>query len=225
MSWKTDLNTIVTPKITIDIFLLALCDKIQSKLPNKEFSILCKGEFNNEGFYVSSEYIIPKQQVTETKIKYSDLTALIQDGYNCVIHSHHTMGGEFSTDDRDSINSIFDCSVMYTVDGFQKGNIKLRKGDGLYLIPTKEVYPIMDYEFNIKGFKNIKVIKQKKWTSKKGTKTKTYKNYSCDKKCNSCNLYGTMWCINYIYDMEGEVDERNSEVINSLDGWEGWDNI
>jgi len=101
-------------RVIVDSKLLSACKYIQSKIDGKEFSVLAKGKFVNEGFYVTSEYYIPEQEVETASVDYLENIALKRaEGFNTVIHSHpFTDDTTFSSADAEHINSHFICSVL-----------------------------------------------------------------------------------------------------------------
>lgn len=153
-TWDSGLVIVDKPQITLDHELLMLCNEIQDKFPGTEFSILCKGEYNDEGFYVSKEYVIPKQKVTSSTVDYEPLDSYRQQGYNVVIHSHHGLGTFFSKTDRDFINCQFPCSVLYTHDGFTLATMSFLKDDSVFMIETDDLCTVTD-EIEVVGIENI----------------------------------------------------------------------
>jgi len=101
-------------RIIIDSKLLSACKYIQDHIDGKEFSILAKGEFINDGFYVRKEYYVPEQEVETASVDYKENIALKRDeGYNTVIHSHpFSESTSFSGADAEHINSHFMCSIL-----------------------------------------------------------------------------------------------------------------
>ncbi len=149
--------TFIEPKIILnyqaDLTVKELCKKIK----NTEFSILFKGDWSSNGFLVSNEYYIPKQEVSAASVDYlEDLSIKRKEGYNVVIHTHPGYGhSTFSSADREYINKNFPCSILYN----QKGDIceaelwvPLNKSTNI--IVSAEV-KISLPEIEIKGIENI----------------------------------------------------------------------
>lgn len=164
--WDSGLNIIEEPTIELEHSLLTLCNKIQEKLPRTEFSILCKGYETNNGFYVSGEYVIPKQKVTGSTIDYEPLDKYQEEGYNVVIHSHHELGSFFSQTDSDYINCNFPCSVLYTKRNFTIGTLSFHRGESIFVINVDDIQTITSDINEIIGFENIE--KKNTYQYKKG---------------------------------------------------------
>ena len=128
-TWDSGL-VITSPTIYIPQIIEATCDAIQANVNNNEFSILCKGAFDKDGFVLSSEYLIPKQKVGMASVDYEeDISLLKAEGWNVVIHSHpFSKGSTFSQSDMDSINSHFPCSILYAGNGFVLASLLLQIG-------------------------------------------------------------------------------------------------
>lgn len=155
--WDSGLKIVQEPIIQLELDLLLICDEIQRQFPQTEFSILAKGYETEDGFYVTKDYIIPKQTVTSTYIDYdkSDpLDKYKERGYNVVIHSHHDMGTFFSATDVAYINTHFPCSVLYTSKGFTLGNLSFKKGDSIFLMEVKDIDVIAN-DKEVEGIENI----------------------------------------------------------------------
>jgi proteasome lid subunit RPN8/RPN11 len=153
-TWDSGLTIVDQPSIEIDNKLLMLCNEIQEKFPATEFSVLAKGEYTDNGFYVSDDYVIPKQEVTGSTVDYEPLDSYQQQGYNVVIHSHHGLGTFFSKTDRDYINCQFPCSVLYTHQGFTLATMSFLKNDSVFMIKTDDVCTVTD-GMEVEGIDNI----------------------------------------------------------------------
>lgn len=115
--FTSDLVVLKDPVINVPIEVLDLCERIQRKLPGKEFSILLKGNWSSRGFDVGKEYVIPKQKVEHASVDYlEDLVTYRNNGFNTVVHSHpfNSESTTFSSSDEDTINSHFTCSLLYS---------------------------------------------------------------------------------------------------------------
>ena len=101
-------------RVIVDSKLLSACKYIQDQIDGKEFSILAKGEFINDGFYIKNDYYVPEQEVETASVDYKENLALKKaDGYNTVIHSHpFSESTSFSGADDEHINSHFTCSLL-----------------------------------------------------------------------------------------------------------------
>lgn len=115
--FTSDLVVLKEPVINVPIEVLDLCERIQARLPGKEFSILLKGDWSSRGFDVGKEYVIPKQKVEHASVDYlEDLVAYRNNGFNTVVHSHpfNSESTTFSSSDEETINSHFTCSLLYS---------------------------------------------------------------------------------------------------------------
>lgn len=132
-----------TQKIQIDIprEILNACDELQAHVGHNEFSIVCKGAWDDDGRYlIGSEYKVPKQKVEGAAVDY-DLVHLEQlklEGFNTVIHSHPFKSDTFSSSDSETINSHFECSVLYSLRDFTAATIAISPVSGMKLIARGE---------------------------------------------------------------------------------------
>ncbi|HOA84333.1 MAG TPA: hypothetical protein PKV92_09290 [Thermodesulfovibrio thiophilus] len=129
--WDSGIN-IVEPVIVIHPAISTILKVCQKHAGNNEFSILFKGLWTNECFYVSDTYYIPKQKVSTTSVDYEEDIGAVrrEQGYNVVVHSHpFAHSSQFSSADNEHINSHFDCSLLYTPSGI---------ADNVLLIPINE---------------------------------------------------------------------------------------
>lgn len=133
--WDSGLEILRGIKIKIPLRLLIVCNSIQKQLSdNYEFTILAKGQWTREGFVISEEYIIPEQEVRRASVEYlEDLFKYRQQGYNVIIHSHPFNMHEFSIDDEETINTHFDCSVLYSQRKFVKAVVTIKVSDNIVL--------------------------------------------------------------------------------------------
>jgi hypothetical protein len=120
-TFKTDLVVHKELLIRIPDEIGDICDAIQDKYKNEEFSIVCKGEWKSKGFTLSqSDWAVPIQRISGSSVDYDseNLLELKQQGYTCVIHSHPFNMKSFSSRDMDTICTHFPASVLYCGDEF-----------------------------------------------------------------------------------------------------------
>lgn len=154
--WDSGLK-IVPVEIVFDHKLLAICNSIQTKNPDDEFSILVKGSWGDNGFILTSDYIIPPQKVSRTSVDYEgDISTYRTLGYNAVIHSHPFASSSFSKNDEEHINTHFDCSILYSLGKFTVGTVSFRLDESRKLkLPISTITPF-SYTEPIVGLENIK---------------------------------------------------------------------
>jgi len=133
--WDSGLKIIKKPTIYVHPKILSICNYIQSRVGEKEFSIVVKGRWQEDGFYVSDKFEIPEQEVGYSSVDYlEDLTKYKMEGYNVIIHSHpFSRSSRFSSSDEESINAHFDCSLLYTDKKFDDAVISLQLTEKLLL--------------------------------------------------------------------------------------------
>jgi len=156
--WDSGLNIVTEPVIFIPRYLYLVCEKIQAEVGmNTEFSILAKGDYSPEGFTVTDEYIIPKQKVTSGDVDYENLSQYRQEGFNVVIHSHHSMSTPFfSGTDKNFINANNPCSILYTnAGGFVLATLKFNQGNNIFIMQTNKVKTFEENEVTVDGLENI----------------------------------------------------------------------
>lgn len=115
-----------TPVIRLPVSIQSLCNSLQNKFPGMEFSVLLKGDWTKHGFVVETDaYAIPKQTITATSVDYDpeDISRLMADGYNCVLHSHPMSLKTFSRSDESTINVNFVASVLYCQGAFPDARV------------------------------------------------------------------------------------------------------
>lgn len=125
--------------ITLSPLIISVCNSLQRKVGHNEFSIVCKGKWGDDGSYIVSEdYKVPKQKVDGAAVDYDldHLEQLKMEGYNTVIHSHPFKSANFSSSDDETINSHFECSVLYSVGEFTTATIAVVPVPGMKLIIT-----------------------------------------------------------------------------------------
>ena len=141
-------NTEKVP-ITVPSILVNVCNSLQKKVGNNEFSIVCKGHWDDDKYVISEEFKVPKQQVAGASVDYDleHLEELKLAGFNTVIHSHPFKSANFSHSDDTTINSHFQCSVLYSVGDFTTATIVVVPAPGIKLVVTGN--PKIEGEDNI----------------------------------------------------------------------------
>lgn len=207
--WDSGLNIVVGPTIEIHPTILTICDKIQSKFPKLEFSILVKGYPTEKGFYVTDDYVIPEQEVTGVTVDYGHLGEYQRDGYNVVIHSHHNMGTFFSKTDIDYINCNFPCSVLYTQGALTLATLSFQSGATMFLF---EVQNISLIDRTILEIPNIENIKKK--TIKATPKVRQVEllpegagGQESSLDCFQCDYKDTQYCLK-CYEVLSKIEEE-----------------
>ena len=128
-------------KVQIDVpkIILSICDELQEKVGRNEFSIVCKGKWGDDGTYlIEDEYRVPKQKVDGAAVDYDHdhLEQLKAEGFNVVIHSHPFKSSDFSASDQETINSHFDCSILYSLREFTTATVLISNMIGVKLLAT-----------------------------------------------------------------------------------------
>lgn len=133
--FSSELAVIEKPEIRIPIEINDICDEVQERVGHNEFSILCKGHWNAKGYLIEKEFAIPRQEVTGSSVDYDSehIGELKAQGFNTVIHSHPFKSSNFSGSDRDTINSNFGCSILYSEGDFTAGVITIDVSDDAIL--------------------------------------------------------------------------------------------
>jgi hypothetical protein len=128
-------------KVQIDVprGILNACDELQEKFKSSEFSIVCKGKWDEDGKYIiTDEFEVPKQKVYGAAVDYDleHLAELKALGFNAIIHSHpfYTKSTSFSASDDETINSHFECSILYSGREFTTATITIVPVVGMKLI-------------------------------------------------------------------------------------------
>lgn len=174
-TWDSGLNIIENPKVLIPRKLVAVCKKIQEHVGDNEFSILCKGEWREKGFRISEEFIIPKQEVGTASVDYTEpLEKYKQQGFNTVIHSHpFSSDSDFSEADKETINTHFTCSLLFTPSGISKGVLSVQVNSSIKLqIPVSIEIVEEDVEIPKEMLENIKERKMTYYYERKKKKRK-----------------------------------------------------
>lgn len=113
--------------IRVPMVILAVCNQIQEKVGNNEFSIFCKGQYTSRGYELSHEFVIPEQDVGGATVDYlnEDDGILRSQGWNVVIHSHPFQMHNFSSSDEETINHHFTASVLYSQGKFVNSRLNI----------------------------------------------------------------------------------------------------
>jgi len=138
--FDSGLSIIKDAIVTIPENILSLCDLIQSKLEDTEFSMLLKGEWSKDGFIIErNSYYIPKQRVSNTSVYFTeDVQSTKLKEFNVIMHTHPFKMTMFSGGDDSTINSNFECSLLYSEGNFTDAiiNIKLDASTKLQIEPS-----------------------------------------------------------------------------------------
>jgi proteasome lid subunit RPN8/RPN11 len=124
--------------------ILYLCNGLQQKFTDLEFSILVKGKWTEDGFELSEETAIPKQEVTGASVDLNDAQTdkFKQEGFNTIIHSHPFKSTSFSHSDLQTLTPHYTCSILYSKGEFPVATIsidvhpgvKITVGTALFLL-------------------------------------------------------------------------------------------
>jgi hypothetical protein len=129
-----------TEKIPVKVpaVIINVCNSLQRKVDRNEFSIVCKGHWEDGEYIVSDDFKVPKQEVAGASVDYDleHLEELKLAGYNTVIHSHPFKSSNFSSSDDETINSHFECSVLYSVGEFTTATVAISGTPGVKFILT-----------------------------------------------------------------------------------------
>lgn len=124
--WDSGLAVLTEVRVLVHPYLKEVCDSIQASFPGLEFSILAKGKWTPQGFYVGKEFVIPQQEVAGASVDYKEpLASFVTQGYNVVLHSHPFKSDWFSTSDDETINTNFPCSVLYSLGEFTAASVSM----------------------------------------------------------------------------------------------------
>jgi hypothetical protein len=124
--------------VKVPIKISNVCNSLQRKVKNNEFSIVCKGSWIDGEFIITEDFKVPKQEVAGASVDYNleHLEELKLAGYNTIIHSHPFKSSNFSHDDDTTINSHFECSILYSVGEFTTATIAISSMPGMKFILT-----------------------------------------------------------------------------------------
>lgn len=151
--------------ISVPVHIRDICDSLQRKVDKNEFSIVCKGQWIDGEYIVSEDYKVPKQVVAGASVDYDleHLEALKLAGYNTVIHSHPFKSANFSSSDEETINSHFECSILYSVGEFPTATIAISSTPGMKFILTGD--PQIDHPDGLVPEDEVKNIDIKQYAS------------------------------------------------------------
>lgn len=145
--------------------IVGTCRAIQNRKKGLEFSILCKGGFEQDGFVIQEGYVVPKQEITGTSVDFTDTAELekyLTDGYNTIIHSHPFKSETFSSSDRETLSTNYQCSLLYSDDKIVTATVSIRLGESLLVI-APEVKPMGMFLSLPKNFDDL--VKEKKFAA------------------------------------------------------------
>jgi hypothetical protein len=115
------------------------------------------------------EYYIPKQTVQRCSVDYDENIGelRLKDGWNVVVHSHpfNTTGnGSFSVSDEETINSHFDCSLLYVPHAIADSRLLIDiQGNKLQLTVPKD--KILIWKTVCPDVQGLEKIVEKSWGS------------------------------------------------------------
>jgi len=169
--WDSGLKIVKNPIVRIPLQLQLVCNTIQKRVNHKEFSVLARGRWTSEGFEVSEDYVIPEQEVTSSSVDYLEpLENYKKQGYNVVIHSHpwgYRTGTDFSSSDEETINTHFDCSILFDGEKFCKAVLSIQVNNSIKLqinAKIEIVYPeITIPQEELAKIKEKKVVTWSPW--------------------------------------------------------------
>lgn len=141
------------PKVVIPSEITDACEKIQKKIGKFEFSIVLNGKWEGNIFTIEKTYQIPKQVVSSGEVNFINID---EHKCNTIIHSHPRGVTSFSRDDDKTVNSNFECSILFEDDKFKDCTINFYFGDVIIQITPEIEYYIWDVK--IEGLENITKI-------------------------------------------------------------------
>lgn len=124
----------VDPKILYMPDVLTVAKMLEEDYTGREFSVLFKGKWTVDGFEISEDYYIPKQEISWSSVDYKEDLYKIrtEQGFNTVMHSHPKgVSKTFSLDDEETINFHFDCSLLFHEGKFTLGHFGFKITDKL----------------------------------------------------------------------------------------------
>lgn len=159
--WDSELRVLRVEdfvKVVVDADLVAICKAIQNYVGNNEFSILAKGYWEDDCFHVTSQYVIPRQEVSVGSVNYKEvLQTYRSQGYNVVIHSHGGHPALFSYADHESINIHFTCSLLFDGEGFSDGVVTVQVSRNLKLQLKAKTTVTLPPAKHVEGLENIEI--------------------------------------------------------------------
>lgn len=163
-TWDSGLS-ILEPTIILHPEIELILGSVQDDVKSNEFSMLFKGKWNGEGFYVSNDYKIPLQEVGSCSVDYKeDISKYREEGFNVITHSHPfsaSRNGGFSRADEEHVNSHFPCSLLSNSEGeVIAGSLLVDLKDDSKLtvsIPLKDIkVEVVNTTIEVEGIDNIK---------------------------------------------------------------------
>lgn len=157
-------------EVQIPAKIINVCNSLQRSVDRNEFSIVCKGRWEDGEYIVDEDFKVPKQEVAGASVDYDneDLERLKLEGYNVVIHSHPFESSNFSASDEETINSHFECSILYSVGKFSAATVAISHTPGVKFILVGN--PHIVGEDNLVPESEVNNITKKTYTS-------AYNNY------------------------------------------------
>lgn len=160
--WQSDLN-ILEPSICIENQVENILSVAQKKAGHNECSVMFKGDWGDDGFVVSNEYYIPKQEVSSTSVDYKeDISKLRREnGFNVICHSHpFSRNSNYSNSDEEHVNSHFPCSLLANDIGeIIMASLKLDTPNPNYKIKVKikgeDIKYYSNLDVSVEGLDNI----------------------------------------------------------------------
>ncbi|MGC9093951.1 MAG: hypothetical protein ACP5JH_12000 [Bacteroidota bacterium] len=137
---------LIEPIILVPTKLSWIMNAIQDEVGQDEFTILSKGQWNEEGFLLSEEYYIPQQRVTPSSCDYDEDLGFLREveGWNVFIHKHPSGVTSFSFADQTSLHH-FPCSLLWCDRKWVQGFLSTPVPTGVLGIPAnvKELIPFI----------------------------------------------------------------------------------
>ncbi len=157
-TWDTGLKVISSVTIYLPRRIIDIMENLYSYFINYEYGLFIKIEsidLENGAVYLSDEYYIPEQEVSNAFISFKEHRPW---GEWAVIHRHPPGTRKFSKVDEESINTHFQVSLLYLVDeGITDSifNIKLEDGN-IIRLPSKVEITSPKIDFRKEELEKIK---------------------------------------------------------------------
>ena len=176
--WESNL-IITSPVIYLPHKVSSICRGIQNQMKEvAEFSVLFKGEWMKEGYFVSEEYILPKQTVSAYAVDYEeDLAPFRKQGYEVMLHKHPANCTSFSYADETTVNMHFPISLLFVNNRIEIGNIMVQVAEGIKLSFPAIIKNDEDNSYEMVDISNIKHVAYSPPTYKYKEKSKYHGNY------------------------------------------------
>ena len=120
--------------------IVGTCRAIQNRKKGMEFSILCKGAFGDGGYLINEDFVIPHQAVTGAEVDFTDTAELEgyhAEGFNVIIHSHPFKSETFSSSDRTTLSTNYECSLLFSGDTIVAGTVSIKIGEAVLVLDAK----------------------------------------------------------------------------------------